>query len=182
MGTTMDQNAGTVAMLEATAEARTLIEDLSRLGEELKVRQERLGELLAPSEAALRARTDYLDKVTREQLGRAEQRVLKLGEEVERIARSLNDHVVQMPARLAEADAPRWNETRRRERWRTVVSLLAMLLGGFLAGQVASYRSGGTANAKPAATEEKGSIRKSAPSARRRPAGLTTKPNVAPAR
>ena len=85
-------------------------------------------------------------------------------------------------ARLAEADARRWNETRRRERWRTVVSVLAMLLGGFLAGQVASYRSGGTANAKPAATEEKGSITKSAPSARRRPAGLTTKPHVAPAR
>jgi hypothetical protein len=58
----MDQNGGTVAILEATAEVRTLIEDFSRLGEELKVRQERLGELLAPSEAALRARTEYLDE------------------------------------------------------------------------------------------------------------------------
>jgi len=142
MGTTMDQNVGTVAILEATAEARTLIEDLSRLGEELKIRQERLGELLAPSEAALRARTEYLDKVMREELGRAEQRVLKAGEEVERIARSLNDHMLQMPARLAEADARRWAARERRERWRMVVSLLAMLLGGFLAGQVASYRSG----------------------------------------
>jgi DNA repair exonuclease SbcCD ATPase subunit len=182
MSAVMDENAGTVALLEATTEARTLIEDVNRLAEELKVRQERLGELLAPSEAALRARTEYLDKVMREQLGRAEQRVSKLGEEVERIARSLNDHVVQMPARLAEADARRWNETRRRERWRTVVSLLAMLLGGFLAGQVASYRSGGTANAKPPTVEERTSARKSARSAQRRAAGPSSKPNVAPAR
>src|SRR5712691_3552664 len=123
MGTTMDQNAGTVAILEATAEARTLIEDLSRLGEELKVRQEGLGELLAPSEA-LRARTEYLDQVMREELGRAEQRVLKLSQDVERIARSLNDHAVQMPARLAEADARRWTARERRDRWRMLVSLL----------------------------------------------------------
>jgi DNA repair exonuclease SbcCD ATPase subunit len=129
MGAVMGENAGTVALLEATAEARTLIEDLSRLAEELKVRQERLGELLAPSEAALRARTEYLDKVMRDELGRAEQRVLKLGEEVERIARHLNDHVAQMPARLGEADKRRWNERARRERWRTVVGLLVMLLG-----------------------------------------------------
>ncbi len=141
MGTTMDQNAGTVAILEATAEARTLIEDLSRLGEELKVRQEGLGELLAPSEA-LRARTEYLDQVMREELGRAEQRVLKLSQDVEKIARHLNDYVVQMPARLAEADARRWT-ARERRGWRMVVSLLAMLLGGFLAGEAASYRSGG---------------------------------------
>jgi hypothetical protein len=181
MSAVMDENAGTVALLEATAEARTLIEDVSRLAEELKVRQERLGELLAPSEAALTARTEYLDKVMREQLGRAEQRVSKLAEEVERIARSLNDHVVQMPARLAEADAPRWDETRRRERWRTVISLLAMLLGGFLAGQVASSRSGGMANAKPAAVEERTSATKRARSAPRRPAGPSAKPNAAPA-
>jgi len=97
---------------------------------------------------------------------------------VERIARTLSDYVVQMPARLAELDARRWSETGRRERWRTVVSLLAMLLGGFLAGQVASYRSGGTANARPA-VEEKASITKSAPSTPRRP---MTKPNATPAR
>ncbi len=183
MGAVTDENAGTVALLEATAEARTLIEDVSRLAEELKVRQERLGELLAPSEAALRARTEYLDKVMRDELGRAEQRVSRLGEEVERIARSLNDHVVQMPALLAEADARRWNETRRHERWRTVVGLLAMLLGGFLAGQAASYRSGATATAKPAATEETTpTLRKSGPSVPRRPAGQGAKPNAAPAR
>src|SRR6266446_975305 len=178
MGAVMDENAGTVGLLEATAEARTLIEDLSRLGEELKVRQERLGELLAPSEAALRARTEYLDKVMREELSRAEHRVLKLSEEVERIARTLSDYVVQMPARRAEVDARRWSETGRRERWRTVVSLLAMLLGGFLAGQVASYRSGGTANTKPA-VEEKAGVTKSAPSTPRRP---VTRPNTTTAR
>ena len=179
MGTTMDQNVGTVAILEATAEARTLIEDLSRLGEELKIRQERLGELLAPSEAALRARTEYLDKVMREELGRAEQRVLKAGEEVERIARSLNDHMLQMPARLAEADARRWAARERRERWRMVVSLLAMLLGGFLAGQVASYRSGAATNARTSTVEGETKATKSTPAAPRRPA---TKPNAVPAR
>src|SRR5947199_10676155 len=121
MGTTMDQNVGTVAILEATAEARTLIEDLSRLGEELKIRQERLGELLTPSEAALRARTEYLDKVIREELSRAEERVLRLSEDVERITRSLSDHMVQMPRRLAEVDARRWDKREKSERWRTVV-------------------------------------------------------------
>src|SRR6266571_7997649 len=117
MSAVTDENAGLVALLEATAEARTLIEDLSRLADELKVRQERLGELLAPSEAALKARTEYLDKVMREQLGRAEQRVVKLSEDVDRIARSLNDQAVQMPSRLAEADARRWDARTRRERW-----------------------------------------------------------------
>jgi hypothetical protein len=178
----VSENAGPVALLEATAEARTLIEDLTRLAEELKGREERLGELLAPSEAALRARTEYLDKVMREQLGRAEQRVLKLGEEVERIVRSLSDLVAQIPARLAEADARRWNEARRHDRWRTVVSLLAMLLGGFLAGQVASYRSGGMANAKPAAVAERRRTFRNAPSAPRRTGGLSAKPNAATAR
>src|SRR6266536_4551100 len=102
---TVGENAHMFVLLEATAETRMLIEDLTRLSEDLKLRQERLGELLAPSEAALRARTEYLDRVMREQLGRAEQRVSRLGEEGERIARSVNDHVVQVLARLAEADA-----------------------------------------------------------------------------
>ena len=176
MGVAMDVNAGMV--LEATAEARTLIEDVGRLGEDLKDRQERLGELLAPSEAALRARTEYLDKVLRDELSGAQQRILRLGEEVERIARRLNDHVAQMPARLAEADARRSSEMRRRERWRTVVSLLAMLLGGFLAGQVASYRSGGMVNAKPA-EETSPTPKKGAPSTPRRPAGSSAKPTPA---
>jgi len=73
MGAVMDENAGTVGLLEATAEARTLIEDLSRLGEELKVRQERLGELLAERGCAAGA-----DRVPgqgdAEELSRAEQR------------------------------------------------------------------------------------------------------------
>jgi hypothetical protein len=176
----VDENAQTVALLEATAETRTLIEDLTRLGEELKLRQERLGELLAPSEAALRARTEYLDKVTREQLGLAGQRVLKLGEEVENIARRLNDQVLQMPARLAEADARRWSGRGRRERWRTVMGLAAMLVGGFLAGQMASCRSGGTTNVKPPSVEQGTSATKSAPP--RRTPGLGTKPSAAPAR
>ncbi len=179
--TAVDAN-GTVALLEATAEARTLIEDLTRLGEELKLRQERLGELLAPSEAALRARTEYLDRIMREELGLAQQRVLKLGGEVERIARSLNDHVAQIPAHLAEEDARRWSARERRERWRTVIGLLATLVGGFLAGQVASCRSGGTANAKPPAVEERTSATKGAPAAPRRPAGSSTRPGAAPAR
>ena len=178
----VSENAGPVALLEATAEARTLIEELTRLAEELKGREERLGELLAPSEAALRARTEYLDKVMREDLGRAEQRVLKLGEEVERIVRSLSDYVMRIPAQLAEADARRWSETRRHERRQTIVSLLALLLGGFLAGQVASYRSGGMTNAKPAAAAETKPTSKNAPSTPRRTGGLSAKPNAAIAR
>jgi len=177
----VDENAQTVGLLEATAEARTLIEDLTRLSEDLKLRQERLGELLAPSETALRARTEYLDRVMREQLGRAEQQVLRLGEQVERIARSLSDHVVQMPARLAEADARRWRGRERRERWRAVLGLLLTLIGGFLAGQVASWRSGGMVNAKPPSVEERSGTTKGTP-APRRPASSTTRPNATPVR
>src|SRR5258708_8079756 len=120
---------GTVALVEATAEARTLIEDLTRLSEELKLRQERLGELLAPSEAALRARTEYLDRVMREELGLAQQRVLKLGGEVERIAQSLNQHAVQVPVRLAEAGAPRSSARAGAERARAGLGPLATRCG-----------------------------------------------------
>jgi|SRR6266446_6283794 len=179
---TVGENAQTVALLEATAETRTLMEDLTRLAEDLKLRQERLGELLAPSEAALRARTEYLDKVTREQLARAEQRVSRLGEEGERNARSLNDHVVQVLARLAEADARRWSGRERRERWRVVLGLLVTLVGGFLAGQVASWRSGGTANAKPPSVEERMGTMRGTPTAPRRPASSGTRPSAEPAR
>jgi hypothetical protein len=90
----------------------------------------------------------------------------------------LNDHVVQMPKYLAEADAHRWSEKRRHERWRVVLGLLAMLLGGFLAGEVASYRSGVMVNAKPAAAEEATS-KKGAPLAPRRPVGSSAKPGMA---
>jgi len=175
----VSENAGPVALLEATAEARTLIEDLTRLAEELKGREERLEELLAPSEAALRARTEYLDNVMRDELARAEERVLKLAEEAAAIARRLKEDVLQMPARLAEADARRQSERTRHDRWRTVVSLLAMLLGGFLAGQAASYRSGAATNARTSTVEAESKATKSAPAAPRRPA---TKPNLAPAR
>jgi hypothetical protein len=82
-----EEETRTVALSEAIAEATALIEDPSCLSEELRVRQDQLGELLAPSEAALRARTGYLDKVMREHLGRAEQRVVKVTEDVDRIAR-----------------------------------------------------------------------------------------------
>jgi len=68
----------------------------------LEVRQDQLGELLAPSETALAARTAYLDQVMREQLGRAEQRVTKLSADLDRPARALEAHVMQIPSRLAE--------------------------------------------------------------------------------
>jgi hypothetical protein len=178
----VDEKTGTVALLEATAEARALIEDLTRLSEELKLREERLGELLAPSEAALRARTEYLDKVTRDELSRAEQQVLKLAEEVSGIARRLKEEGLQMPARLAEADARRRSEGARHERLRMIVSVLVMLLGGFLAGQIASWRSGTVESARPAAIEPGTSASRIAPAAPRRTAGQRTKPTTKPAR
>jgi hypothetical protein len=179
---TVGENAQTVVLLEATAEARTLIEDATRLAEDLKVRQGRLGELLAPSEAALRARTEYLDKVMRDELSRAEQRVLKLAEEVETIARHLIDQIAQMPAGLAEADARRWRAREARERWGMLVGLLAMLIGGFLAGQVTNWRSGAMTNPQPPSVEERTSTPKSPPIAPRRAVGPSAKPNAAPAR
>ena len=179
---TVGENAQTVALLEATAETRTLIEDLTRLSEDLKFRQERLGELLAPSEAALRARTEYLDKVMRDELARAEQRVLKLAEEVSGIARRLKEEGLQMSARLAETDVQRRNERAGHGRLRIIVSLLAMLLGGFLTGQVANWRSGATESARPVAIEPRTSASKTAPATPRRSAGQGTRPSVKPAR
>jgi hypothetical protein len=171
-----EPGASTVALLEAIAEARTLIDDVTRLSEDLKLRQDRLEELLAPTEAALRARTEYLDRVMREQLGRAEERVSKLGQEVEGIARQLNDRVVQMPSRLAEVFSERWTRRQRHEMWRTALSLVAMLLGGFLAGQVANWRSGSTTNLR-APAEQATSGPKSAPPAPRRPPRSGTRPS-----
>jgi hypothetical protein len=165
-----DENVHT---LEAIAEARALLEDLTRLAEELKLRHAQLGELLAPSEAALQARTEYLDRVLKEQLSQSGQRVTRLAEDVDRIVRNLSDTIVQMPARVAEIDARRWQEMARRERWRTGVSLLAMLLGGFLAGQAATWRTT-TKAAVPAATE--------APSAAKSAPAVKPRPSVAPAR
>src|SRR6266545_2079700 len=125
MGAVKDENAGPVRLLEATAEARALIE------------------------------------------------------EAERIVRSLNDHVVQMLARLAEADDRRWSGRERRERWRVVLGLLVTLVGGFLAGQVASWRSGGMTNSKPPSVEERTGTTKGAPTAARRPASSGTRPSAA---
>ena len=178
----VSENAGPVVLLEATAEARTLIEELTRLAEELKGREERLGELLAPSEAALRARTEYLDNVMRDELARAEQRVLKLAEEVSGIARRLKEEGLQMSARLAEADARHRSERAGHERSRMIVTLLAMLVGGFLAGQVASWRSGAKETMRPAVIDQGTSATKGAAAAPRRTGGQSTKPLTKPAR
>ena len=178
----VSENAGPVALLEATAEARTLIEELTRLAEELKGREERLGELLAPSEAALRARTEYLDNVMRDELARAEQRVLKLAEEVSGIARRLKEEGLQMSARLAETDARRRSERAGHERYWMIVSFLAMLLGGLLAGTVANWRSGATVTAKPPSVEQGTSAPRSVPPMPRRTGGQSTKPLTKPAR
>jgi len=177
----VSENGGPVALLEATAEARTLIEELTRLAEELKVRQERLEELLAPSEAALRARTEYLDNVMRDELARAEQRVLKLAEEVTGIARRQQEDVLQMAARLAETDARRRSERAGHERHWMIGSFLAMLLGGLLAGTVANWRSGATATARPPSVERGTSAPRSAPPMPRRTGGQSTKPLTRPA-
>ena len=178
----VSENVGPVALLEATAEARTLIEELTRLAEELKGREARLGELLAPSEAALRARTEYLDNVMRDELARAEHRVLKLAEELSGIARHLKEDVVQMSMGQAETDARRRSESAGHERWRMIVMLLAMLVGGLLAGQVASWRSGAKETIRPAAIDQGTSATKGAPAAPRRTASQGTKPTTKRAR
>jgi len=146
-----DPNAGMVALLEALAEAKALIEELTRLGEELRARQNQLGELLAPSEAALQARTAYLDQVMREQLGRAEERLNRVTNEVQATSRNLSDRVAQMPALMVEVDRQRAAATAWREWWRIGLSLLAMLIGGFLAGQVTTCRRAETIPRAPAA-------------------------------
>jgi len=178
----VSEKAGPVALLEATAEARTLIEELTRLAEELKGRQERLEELPAPSEAALRARTEYLDNVMRDELARAEQRVMKRAEEVTGIARRQQEDVLQMMARLAETDAQRRSERADHGHLRMIVSLLVMLLGGFLAGQVANWRSGPIASAKPPSVEQSTSAPRSVPQMPRRTARQSPKPTTRPAR
>ncbi len=132
-----DERAGTVALLERLAEAKALVDETSRLAEELKLREERLRDLLAPSETALQARTEYLDKVLREQLGRAELRVMQVAEEVNRLSRSLSDQVAQLPSRIAEMDARREQARRSRDRWRLAVMAVLLLIGGFLAGELA---------------------------------------------
>ena len=118
----------------------------------------------------------------RDELARAEQRVLKLAEEVSGIARRLKEEGLQMMARLAETDVQRRNERADHGRLRTIVSLLAMLLGGFLAGQVASWRSGAKETIRPAAIDQGTSATKGAPAAPRRTAGHGTKPTTKPAR
>ncbi len=178
----LSENAGPVVLLEATAKARTLIEELTRLAEELKGREERLGELLAPSEAALRARTEYLDSVMRDELARAEQRVMKLAEEVAGIARHLKEDAVQTSNRLAGTDERRRSERAGHDRLRMIVSVLVMLLGGFLAGQIASWRSGTMESGRPAAIEPGTSASRIAPAAPRRTTGQRIKPTTKPAR
>ncbi len=136
-----DERARTVALLERLAEAKALLEETSRLAEESKLREERLRDLLAPSEAALQARTAYLDKVLREQLGRAELRVSQVAEEVNRLSRSLSDQVARMPSLLVSMDEERARSRRARGRWQALFAIVALVIGGFLAGEMAMRRA-----------------------------------------
>jgi len=144
-----EADARTVALLETLAEAKALIEELTRLGEELKVRQERLGELLAPSEAALKARTEYLDHVMREQLGRAEEHLTRVSNDVLTISRNLSEHVRTMPELMVEVDRHRARATTRRELWRTALVIAAAMVGGYLAGQIGACRPSWSAAPPP---------------------------------
>ena len=132
---------GTVVAVEMAAETRSLIEDTKGLAEDLRLHVIRLEELLAPSEVGLKARDEYLERLTRERWERTEQRTAAVAQQQERIAREQKDLLVQLPQWLADIEARRWGEIRRREQWRTVLGFLAMLLGGFLAGQAASWRA-----------------------------------------
>lgn len=145
-------SAGTIAALEAIAETRTLVEDVSRLAEDLKTREERLERLLVPSEAALRARSEYLEKVLREELGQAAERTTRLCQDVEKLTRSLGESVRETTSRLEAVDARREQARRGRDRWRAFFAIVLLLIGGFLAGELAQYRA--RADAKPAVREE----------------------------
>jgi len=107
---------------------------------------------------------------------------LKLAEEVSRIARRQRDDALQMMARMAETDVRRQSERVGHERLRVIVSRVATLVGGFLAGQIANWRSGSMASAKPPAVEQGTSAPRSAPPMPRRTAGQSTKPTTRPAR
>ena len=140
MGDT-NTNTGTIALLDAIAEARVLTEDVSRLAEELKVREERLERLLVPSETALRARSEYLEKVLRQELGESGRRVMRLCEDVESLSRALAEHVRETTSRLEAMDRERERTTRTRDRWRAAIAIVLLLTGGFLAGELAQYRA-----------------------------------------
>jgi hypothetical protein len=90
----------------------------------------------------------------------------------------VSQDVLETTVRLAERDARRWDEKQRRDRWRIVVSLVTMLLGGFLAGQVGSWRSGAMESSKPAAIEPGNGASKTAPAPPRSNAGRGRKPSA----
>lgn len=119
----------TLTLLEAIAEARTLVQELTCQGEELKAREVRLGDLLAPSEAALKARTEYLDRVMREHLERAEQRITTAAEEIGRLPDPYSRALAEASAKIPRPTPPP----------PLVVQLLALTLGGFLAGTAAIW-------------------------------------------
>jgi hypothetical protein len=123
--------------IEALTELRTDVDELRRLVDEIK-------QALAPSETALKARSEYLDRVLKEQLSRAEQRIAKSADEVERLSRRLSDELTKLPAIVAEVDARRYVEQRRHERRRLVTGIVAMTCGGFLAGLAATWTNRST--------------------------------------
>jgi ABC-type transporter Mla subunit MlaD len=158
---------------EALSELKTLIEELKALGGELKERQERLRELLAPSEAALKERTGYLDGVIREQLAVSDQRVTALAQLVGKESARSTQVLREIAAGIAASER---QFLRRATAWR-IAGLIGMGLGGYLALWVAASRLPANANApgSPAAVTS-ASPTKAAPRPQANPTGAWPKP------
>ena len=138
-----EQGADSIALLETLTEARALIEELTRLAEDLKVRHEQLSELLAPSETALRARTEYLDRVLREQLKGVDQRSAELSRQVSKDSsdvRQLMESVKQHGESQAQLIAAAVQKSRVGLSGWSIVSMLLIGTAGFLSGIAASGR------------------------------------------
>ena len=165
----------TLETVEALTELRTDVEELRRLVAEVK-------QALAPSEAALKARTEYLDRVLRDQLGQAEKRIAKASVDVEQLSQRMHNELTKFPAIVAEVDARRWIEQRRQDRRRMVAGVAAMTCGGFLAGLAGSWVTTRSNTPPPAtATASEPAAAPVATTSKSRPASPKSRPSAASA-
>jgi len=152
-------------LAETLAEVRAQLDEMKLLGEELTTKHAQLKELLAPSEAALKARTEYLDRVLREQLKDAEKRLRDLAAQVSSDSTRSNQQLQALAATIVQCERQR---LRRTAAW-AMAGAIGMTAGGYAAGWVAAT------SWRPAApTVEAVTV----PAAAHPPAGAVTKPRA----